>query len=184
MVKRELSKEERLLWKLYTKDVKRTSKEKDFIFSHDDQNGFNIKVPRRKIFNKKIEPVITFNESLKDKDSNWSKKLKQNKVKIEGKIDLHGMTCVEAHEKLYRYIERAQKNGKRVVLVVTGKGGIKKDYADFRYDAFQSTRGVLRREVPLWLSSGAMRHMIVSFQDALQKDGGIGALYVVIKRLT
>lgn len=183
MAKRDLSKEESLLWQLYTKDIKQISSARDHSISPYDNKRFNIKIPKRKIFNKTSEPKITNYESLKDKDSNWGKKLKQNKVKIDGKIDLHGMTSAEAHEKLYHYIERAQKNGKRVILVVTGKGGIKKNYSDYKYDSFQSTRGVLKREVPLWLSNGAMRNMIVSFQDALQKDGGVGALYVVIKRL-
>jgi len=36
----------------------------------------------------------------------------------------------------------------------------------------------------MWLSGGSMRHMVVSFQDAQPSDGGGGALYVILKRLT
>jgi DNA-nicking Smr family endonuclease len=68
-------------------------------------------------------------------------------------------------------------------LVITGKGGPKKDYNSYRFRDFENDYGVLKREVPMWLSSGSMRHMVVSFQDALQSDGGGGALYVVLKRL-
>jgi len=97
------------------------------------------------------------------------------------------MTCVQAHEELFQYLERSQKKARRVILVVTGKGGPKSNqkdgYADLRYRDFENSRGVLRREVPLWLSGGAMRHMIVSFEDASPSDGGTGALYVILKRI-
>ena len=52
------------------------------------------------------------------------------------------------------------------MLVVTGKGGPKNDFDSYRFDDFESSRGVLKREVPLWLSGGALRQLIVSFQDA------------------
>ena len=143
---------------------------------------FDIKVPQKVTFKKAIPRSVSNYETLKNKDSNWGKKLKQGKMSPEGKLDLHGMTCVEAHEKLYRFLERSQRNGKRVVLIVTGKGGPKQGYADYRFDDFENSRGVLRREVPLWLSGGSMRQMIVSFQDAASRDGGTGALYVVLKR--
>lgn len=183
MVKRSLTKEERKLWQLYTRDVKPYSPEVDCSSDSDAQVSFKIKVPDRPLFKKRAETTVSNFETLQNKDSNWGKKLKQGKIKPDGKIDLHGMTCVEAHEKLFRYIERAQRGGKRVILVITGKGGPKKQgYADIRYADFESSRGILRREVPMWLSAGAMRSMIVSFQDARQSDGGSGALYVVLKR--
>lgn len=183
MVKRVLSKEEKKLWQLYTRGVKPYSPDTNFPVATDKKTSFEIKVPNKPMFKRKPETSISNFESLKNNDINWGKKLKQGKVKPEGKIDLHGMTCVEAHEKLFSYLERAQRGGKRVILVITGKGGPRKQgYADIRYEDFESSRGVLRREVPMWLSGGAMRPMIVSFQDARQNDGGSGALYVVLKR--
>ena len=94
------------------------------------------------------------------------------------------MTCAEAHEKLHKYLERAQRSGKRVILVITGKGGPKREYDAYRFRDFENGHGVLKREVPMWLSGGSMRHMVVSFQDAQPSDGGGGALYVILKRLT
>lgn len=181
MSKRTLSDSERALWHLYTDDVKRTGKMD--VAAPESNPEFKIKVPTQTVFKKTAASSVSNYESLKNNDSNWGKKLKAGKAAIEGKIDLHGMTCVEAYDKLSKFLERAQRNGKRAVLIVTGKGGPRNDYADYRFTDFENSRGVLRREVPLWLSGGAMRHMIVTFQDAAPRDGGSGALYVVLKRI-
>ena len=184
MSKKGLSSEDQHLWRLYTRDIKPTAGDIIYPGNHEKKESFSLKIPRNDPFKNNHSPNISNYESLKNKDVNWDKKLKQGKSKPDGKIDLHGMTCVQAHEKLFGYLARAQQSGKRVILVVTGKGGPKKTgYADFRYVDFEDSRGVLRREVPMWLSGGAMRHMIVSFSDARQNDGGSGALYVVLKRI-
>ncbi|MBL4602676.1 MAG: Smr/MutS family protein [Emcibacteraceae bacterium] len=184
MTKKGLSNEDQHLWQLYTRDIKSTMGNIVYPEVQGKTASFSLKIPRNNVFENNHSPNVSNYESLKNKDVNWGKKLKQGKAKPDGKIDLHGMTCVEAHEKLFRYLARAQQSSKRVVLVVTGKGGPKKTgYADFRYVDFEDSRGVLRREVPMWLSGGAMRHMIVSFSDARQNDGGSGALYVVLKRI-
>ena len=189
MVKRNLTDQEQNLWRHYTKDVEKLSsvmKMPEISPKPDiskNQKRFEIQIPKAAPYKKKNLNQFSNHETLKDKDKNWGKKLKGGKVKPEGRIDLHWMTCAEAHEKLYRYIERAQHSRKRVILVITGKGGPKKDYNSYRFRDFENGYGVLKREVPMWLSSGSMRHMVVSFQDALQSDGGGGALYVVLKRL-
>lgn len=99
-------------------------------------------------------------------DHNWQQKLRRGRVRPEGKLDLHGMTREQAFQKLHRYIDIARTRGKRVVLVVTGKGS-----------------GILKREVPMWLSQGELGQQIVSFYSAGQADGGEGALYVVLKKV-
>jgi len=180
MVKRSLTEEEQRLWQLYTRDI--APSEKIDLNVQRCTPRFEIKIPDHHEFRKTNPPSVSNFESLKNSDSNWSKKLKQGKLKVEGKIDLHGLTCVQAHEKLWHFLERAQNNGKRLVLVVTGKGGLKGDYGENRYQDFENNRGALRREVPMWLSGGAMRQMIVTFQDAASRDGGAGALYVILKR--
>ena len=183
MADRKLTPEEKRLWNLYTQNVKAIARDSIPPNQNGKKAAFEIKVPQQVKFKRNDQSRLSNHESLKDKDSNWGKKLKQGKVKIEGKIDLHGMTCAEAHQKLYDYLSRAQNNGKRAILVVTGKGGPKRNLDQYRYSEFENGHGILKREVPMWLSSGAMRHMIVSFQDARRQDGGAGALYVVLKRI-
>ncbi len=93
---------------------------------------------------------------------------------IEATLDLHGMTQAEAHRALGAFLHGSQSAGKRTVRVITGKGGGK---------SLGSGRGVLRDSVPRWLNEGPNRRMIRGFSFAAPKDGGEGALYVLLKRL-
>ena len=61
--------------------------------------------------------------------------------------------------------------GKRCVLVITGKG-LKSD----------GSIGVLRENIPDWLNERRNRGLIIAFSHAVQKDGGEGAFYVMLKR--
>jgi DNA-nicking Smr family endonuclease len=95
---------------------------------------------------------------------------------IDARIDLHGMTQHEAHAALLRFLHRAQANGAKTALVVTGKG----KSAAHRDAAHE--RGVLKRQVPLWLALPEFRPLIVGFDDAHVGHGGDGALYVRLRR--
>jgi DNA-nicking Smr family endonuclease len=95
---------------------------------------------------------------------------------IDARIDLHGMTQHEAHTALLRFLHRAQANGAKTALVVTGKG----KSAAHRNAAHE--RGVLKRQVPLWLALPEFRPLIVGFDDAHVGHGGEGALYVRLRR--
>ena len=95
-------------------------------------------------------------------------------VAIDARIDLHGMTQEAAQHRLIAFLERAQANGKKVVLVITGKGKAA--------DGDGESRGVLRRVVPHWLSAPRLRPLVVGFDAAGPTHGGTGALYVRIRR--
>jgi DNA-nicking Smr family endonuclease len=99
-------------------------------------------------------------------------KLARGSEPIDARIDLHGMTQADAHAALAHFLRRAQNSGARVVLVITGKGARQGD----------SERGVLRRQVPLWLESAALRSLVVGFESATIGHGGAGALYVRVRR--
>jgi len=99
------------------------------------------------------------------------KKMKQGKLAIEARVDLHGTTQEQAHRALDSFIDGAQGAGRRAVLVITGKG-LKTD----------GSVGVIRQMVPKWLNQQPNRGRILGFSHAAPKDGGTGALYVMIKR--
>ena len=101
-------------------------------------------------------------------------KLARGSEPIDDRIDLHGMTQADAHAALNHFLRRAQARGARMVLVITGKGA----RAD---DAF-SERGILKRQVPHWLESAALRPLVVGFESAGIGHGGAGALYVRLRR--
>jgi DNA-nicking Smr family endonuclease len=96
--------------------------------------------------------------------------LARGKAEIGGRIDLHGMTQAEAHDALRRFLHRAQAEGAKFVLVITGKGGPGGD------------RGVLRRQVPLWLALPELRTCVLGFDVAHVGHGGEGALYVRLRK--
>jgi DNA-nicking Smr family endonuclease len=91
---------------------------------------------------------------------------------IDGRIDLHGMTQAQAHAALLHFLQRARADGAKTILVITGKGS---RHAD-------RERGVLKRQVPLWLALPEFRPLVVGFDDAHVGHGGEGALYVRLRR--
>jgi DNA-nicking Smr family endonuclease len=95
---------------------------------------------------------------------------------IDARIDLHGHTQKQAHAALFRFLQRAQADGARIVLVVTGKG------VGRGQRELGSEPGVLKRQVPMWLSLPEFRSFIVGFEDAHVGHGGEGALYVRLRR--
>jgi DNA-nicking Smr family endonuclease len=107
-------------------------------------------------------------------DRRLKQRLARGRETIDGTIDLHGRTQAEAHAALVRFLRRARADGARLVLVITGKGG--------RSDDFTMDRGVLRRQVPLWLRSPELRDSVIGFDWAHAAHGGEGALYVRIRR--
>jgi DNA-nicking Smr family endonuclease len=98
--------------------------------------------------------------------------LSRGRKEIDARLDLHGMTQSRAHRALSGFLQQAHSNGLTFVLVITGKGKI----------GAESERGVLRRQVPQWLSLPEFRSLVVGFEEAHVGHGGGGALYVRIRR--
>jgi DNA-nicking Smr family endonuclease len=99
--------------------------------------------------------------------------LARGRKEIEARLDLHGMTQARAHRMLLSFLQRAHGNGLSFVLVITGKG---------KAGTSESERGVLRRQVPEWLSLPEFRSLVVGFEQAHIGHGGEGALYVRVRR--
>jgi DNA-nicking Smr family endonuclease len=99
-----------------------------------------------------------------DLDRRTMDRLRRGQLRPEAALDLHGMTRKEAHAALGRFVAGAQADGKRALLVVTGRGG------------------VLREEVPKWLNAPALRPRMLGFASAQPRDGGPGAIYVLLRR--
>jgi DNA-nicking Smr family endonuclease len=98
--------------------------------------------------------------------------LSRGRKEIDARLDLHGMTQTRAHRALSGFLLRAHREGLTFVLVITGKGKM----------GAESERGVLRRQVPQWLSLPEFRSLVVGFEEAHIGHGGEGALYVRIRR--
>lgn len=100
-------------------------------------------------------------------------KFQAGKLHIAARLDLHGMTLDMAHHALSRFIKDSYHNGRRCVIVVTGKGSAQKG---------PDGKGLIQSNAPRWLKAEPLRPLILSLCPAKPKDGGDGALYVLLKR--
>ncbi|MCB1310424.1 MAG: Smr/MutS family protein [Maritimibacter sp.] len=104
-------------------------------------------------------------------------RMKRGKMVPEGRVDLHGMTLDRAHGALNRFILSAQAQGKRLVLVITGKGrGGPTD------DPIPRPRGVLKHQVPHWLTTPPLAQAVLQITEAHTSHGGTGAYYVYLRK--
>lgn len=96
------------------------------------------------------------------------KRLRQGRLAWESGLDLHGYPIDHAREELHNFIRDARRYSQRVVLVVHGKA---------ISDA--GKHPILKSHVNEWLQQIPA---VLAFCSALPKDGGTGALYVLLKR--
>ena len=104
-------------------------------------------------------------------------KMKRGKLVPEGRIDLHGMTLDRAHKALNAFILRAHAQDKRLVLVITGKGKHRDDGGPIPVRF-----GVLKHNVPQWLTMPPLSAVVLQVSEAHLSHGGSGAYYVYLKR--
>ena len=128
-----------------------------------------------------VDLVPELNERLRDAplrmDRKTFTKMKKGKLKPEARIDLHGMTLDQAHGALMQFILSSQAGGRRLVLVITGKGKDRDDGGPI------PTRfGVLRHQVPQWLATPPLAGAVIQITPAHVSHGGGGAYYVYLRR--
>ncbi len=104
-------------------------------------------------------------------------RMKRGKLDPEARLDLHGMTLSEAHPELIAFILSSQAIGRRLVLVITGKGKARD------YDApMPVRRGQLRHQVPQWLSLPPLGQAVLQIAPAHIRHGGEGAYYIYLRK--
>ena len=96
-------------------------------------------------------------------------RLKRGEFSVQGHLDLHGFGRTEARDALERFLREAQHRGYTCVRVVHGRG-----------THSETEPSLMKREVTRWLSSRRMSRTVVAFASARWKDGGSGALYVLL----
>jgi DNA-nicking Smr family endonuclease len=99
-----------------------------------------------------------------------AERLKRGLHQIEARLDLHGLTQAKAHLALAAFIHASRDAGRRCVLVITGRG------------LSPSGPGILKRAVPRWLEEAELRRYILAIAPAQPRDGGAGALYLLLRR--
>ena len=103
-------------------------------------------------------------------DRRTLERLREGRLPLEGTLDLHGLTQEEATAALDNFLWQAWREGRRCLLIVTGKG------------TARDGGGVLRSAVPRWLGESSHRERLVGVGPAASEHGGDGALYVMLRR--
>jgi DNA-nicking Smr family endonuclease len=98
-------------------------------------------------------------------------KLKRGDFSVQAHVDLHGLLKDEAKTQLEAFLLRSRQQGKRCVLVVTGRGLHSKDQVP-----------VLKEALKRWMSTARFARHVLAFATARPHDGGSGAVYVLLKR--
>lgn len=98
------------------------------------------------------------------------RKLKSGRYSIQSEIDLHGLTVKEARQELSDFLTAAQERRHLCVRIIHGKG---------RKNAQTSPR--LKPAVNQWLQRNKQ---VLAFCSARVNDGGTGAVYALLKRLS
>jgi DNA-nicking Smr family endonuclease len=177
--KRDLSEEERALWESVAKHTKPLRKKHRAAKPETASPDIEARVAAKPSAVPKPVPAASLAKMPKPAvpplaplGRRERSQLSRGRKEIEARLDLHGMTQTRAHHALSGFLRRAHLDGLTFVLVITGKGKM----------GIESERGVLRRQVPQWLSQPEFRTLVVGFEEAHIGHGGEGALYVRIRR--
>lgn len=104
-------------------------------------------------------------------DQKTFNQLKAGALSTEGHLDLHGMTTDQAYEAMLFFLKESYLQGRRCVLLVTGRG--------INSPGGQS---VLRHAMQTWLTRDPLKRVVLAFCTARAADGGAGALYVLLRK--
>ncbi len=96
------------------------------------------------------------------------KRLHAGHFSVQDSLDLHGLIVDEAEAEVNDFINESLKKRHRCIKIIHGRG-------------LRSPKGpVLKEALIRWLS-GRYRKNVIAFASARQCDGGLGALYVLLR---
>jgi DNA-nicking Smr family endonuclease len=95
-------------------------------------------------------------------------RLSEGRFAVQDCLDLHGLVVAEAETEVRAFIEESLKKGYHCVKIIHGRG-------------LRSPNGPVLKQVLLTWLSGRFRKHLIAFVTARQCDGGLGALYVLLR---
>lgn len=153
------------------KDIINKEKNQQPEKTYETQNFIHTK--KENISKKKHETDIVEN------NRSFLKKIKQEKILINKKIDLHGHTLIEAEKIFNDEISLNYRTDKRCLLFITGKGMLNRDRGDTSTKLYF---GKIRSNIHLWAKKNNNKSKILFFAEALYKHGGPGSFYVYLRK--
>lgn len=100
----------------------------------------------------------------------YLKQIRNGKIEVEDHLDLHGYRRDDARKTLLNFLDHAQQQSYKLVRIVHGKGYHSDD-----------SQPVLKAMVNKWLQSIPE---VLAFVSATPRDGGTGAVYILLKKRT
>ncbi|MEA1939029.1 MAG: Smr/MutS family protein [Pseudomonadota bacterium] len=177
-MRRTLSRTERRLWRLAMRDVVPLSGE---ISDSDPDTARSAAsaapIARAPVLSTQLLPpppprplVMGAEGHTPGLDRRTDRRLRRGQLTVDVRIDLHGHGLDGAYSRLRAEIETGWRQGHRVLLVVTGRGRT------------QPGGGALRQAVPRWLAEPPLSAMVLAWHPARGRDGGDGALYILLRK--
>ncbi|HUI45988.1 MAG TPA: Smr/MutS family protein [Nitrospirota bacterium] len=96
-------------------------------------------------------------------------KLHEGQFAVQAFLDLHGCTVPEAEDELDQFMIDSFRKGLRCVKIIHGRG-------------LRSIKGPRIKDAVIRRLSGHFRKDILAFVTARQCDGGLGALYILLRK--
>ena len=153
-----LSDEDKVLWDLFTKNLNK--------FSNSNKNKTIFKSKKFKNNTKELPNLKLGEMSVLSKKN--IRDFNKGNVFIENKLDLHGFNQEDAKNLLEDFINQSIENGKRLILIITGKG--------------KEGEGVIKNNIISWLNNKSLRNKILAVNHASKKHGGSGAIYILLRK--
>jgi DNA-nicking Smr family endonuclease len=137
-------------------------KKKKLITNKDRKDWFDFTQQSGKIYNKDRNVDNSYSNSTKTP-----------------KLDLHGFSLKEANEIVKKFIFDSYNKNCKKLLIVTGKGLRSKVYND----PYRSEKmSVLKNSIPEYIKNDEnLSDKIIKIKKADDKDGGDGAIQVILK---
>jgi DNA-nicking Smr family endonuclease len=98
-----------------------------------------------------------------------AKPLHEGRFAVQDFLDLHGFTAEEAEVQVEAFLRSSLTKGLRCVKIIHGRG-------------LKSPQGPVLKEALVKSLSGRYRKNVIAFSTARQCDGGLGALYILLKQ--
>lgn len=108
-------------------------------------------------------------------DGSWDRQLSRGLISPDRTIDLHGHNLSTAYATLDNALDRAIRDGARVILLVTGKPPRPESERPH-------ARGAIRAAVGDWLAGSRHAVAIAAVRGAHPRHGGTGALYIILRK--
>lgn len=118
-------------------------------------------------------------------DRSGDRRLRRGRFEVEARLDLHGLTRAKARRELLAFLRRAQGNGLRQVLVITGKGANARALDRRKFEPWDpeapNLPGVIRRSFTDWMTEPDFAELVSGYSEAHRRHGGSGAFYVLVR---